>query len=80
MPDIFVTVRRSNGQPVQVNLEIPEELYRRFQEVADREGRTIEDIFGEAIRLEKLFVDTKDSKDQSLVLRSGDKFRELEAV
>ena len=80
MPDILVTIQRSDGKQVEVKIEMPDSVYHRFLEIARRRNQPITEIFGEALRLEQLFDDALSADDKSLIFRHGDNFQELASV
>ena len=80
MRDIIVSVRASDGKQVEVSLKMSEDIYDRFLEIAERLNRPIADIFGEALRLEQLFDETRRETDKSLIFRDGDTYQELASV
>lgn len=80
MPDIVVTVRRSNGQQMEVKIEMPNTVFARFLEIARRRNQPVGEIFGEALRLEQLFDDALTADDKSLIFRQGDNYQELASV
>ena len=59
------------------NLAIPEELFNQVQEVADNQHTTVVEILRKFIKLGLLAVQVGDNPDQSLLIREGDKERQI---
>ena len=64
-----------NGQTY--SLELPEETARRLQEIADRNGLTIEDALMQAITNEH-FIEEQLASGGKLLVEKDDKLREVE--
>lgn len=80
MHDITVTIRKRDGEQVEVKLQMADEIYNRFLDMANRRGQPITEIFGEALRLEQLFDEAQRTPNKSLIFRVGDSYQELASV
>jgi len=79
-PSVEITVTKVNGEEFQVLLSMTPETFAELEETARKRGTTLTEMFGEALRLERLFAKLRDSKDESLLIRKGNAFEELVAV
>ena len=79
--EILVTLSpRDNGEEATIVLNMTDAVYAELHEIADKRGLPLEEVIGEALRLESLFADATVSNDKSLLLRRGHDIRELTSV
>lgn len=78
--EIYVTLSPGDDGESSIVLNMPDDVYAKLQDIAEIRGMPLEEVIGEALRLESLFADTTVSQDKSLLLRRGRDVRELTAI
>ena len=80
LPLIHIVIKKTDGEMVEVIFQMSPEAFTEVQDIARKRGTSLIEVFGEALRLEKLFADIRDSDDQSLLIRKGRDYQELITV
>ncbi len=59
------------------NLAIPEELFNEVQRIADQRQTTVVELLRKFIRLGLIAIQAEENPDMALIIREGDKEREI---
>ncbi len=59
------------------NLALPQELFDKLQEVTDRQHTTVVELLRKFIKLGLIVIDLDEQPDAALIIREGDKEREV---
>ena len=81
MDDVQITFQKATGgQGIEITLEMPDDAFKQFLDIAKKRGKSVEEVVAEALRLEQLFSEYSDDAEKSFIIRDGDEFKELVAV
>jgi hypothetical protein len=74
MPDVTVRLKTNGGNAAEIEISLTEDAYRLVEHIAQKRGKSIEDVVIEALRLEKMLA------DRELYIRDGARVRELQSA